>query len=85
MVCGVREIVVYPLPSQLQESFIVPCVFRRTVWGIRKLIVKELASDMDIPQVNALEALVLDSVSDDEVMSRFLELPPVKALQYFWR
>ena len=38
---------------------------------------------MDIPQVNALEALVLNSVSDDEVMSRFLELPPVKALQFF--
>ena len=38
---------------------------------------------MDIPQINALKALALASVSYGEVMSRLLELPPVKALQFY--
>ena len=54
VICGVREIAVYPSPAQLQDSFRVPCVFRRTVWGIRKLTVKEVASAMGPPQGNAL-------------------------------
>ena len=37
---------------------------------------------MDIPKVNSLESLVLASVSNDDVMSRFLALPPVKSLQF---
>ena len=37
---------------------------------------------MDIPQVNSSEALALASDSDVEVMSRFLALTPVKALQF---
>ena len=36
---------------------------------------------MDIPQGNNLEASVLASNSDNEVISRILEIPPVKALQ----
>ena len=43
---------------------------------MRKLTVKEVAPDMDNPQGNALEALVLDSVSDDKLISRILALPP---------
>ena len=39
-------------------------------WGIIKLTVKEVASAMDLPQGNALEALVLASVSDDKVLIR---------------
>ena len=66
----------------MQESLIVLCVFRSTVWVIRKLTLKEVASSIDIPQGNTLEALVLASLSDDDVMSRLLELPLVKALQF---
>ena len=58
VVCGVRENAVYPSPAQLQDSFRVPCVFRNMGWGIIKLTVKEVASAMDTPQGNALEALV---------------------------
>ena len=39
-------------------------------------------SVMDAPQESDSEELVLDSYSDGEVMSRFLVLPPVKALQF---
>ena len=39
-------------------------------------------SVMDAPQEIDSEELVLDSYSDGEVMSRFLVLPPVKALQF---
>ena len=77
-----REIAVYPSPAQLQDSFRLPCVLRSTGWGIRKLTVNEVASAMGLPQGNALETLVLASVSDDKVISRLLELPPVKALQF---
>ena len=82
MFCGVREIAVYPSTAQLQESFRAPCVFISTGWGIRKLTVKEVASDMDNPQGNYLEALVLASVSNDEVISRLLALPPLKEIQF---
>ena len=82
VIYGVREIEVYLSPAQLQDSFRVPCVFINTGWGIRKLTVKEVAPAMDNPQGNALEALVLDSVSDDKLISRILALPPVKALQF---
>ena len=54
MIYGVREIAVYPYPAQLQDIVRVPCVFRKTVWGIRKLTVKEVESAMDTPQGNAL-------------------------------
>ena len=37
---------------------------------------------MGLPQGNDLEELILASVSDDEVISRLLDLPPVKALQF---
>ena len=37
---------------------------------------------MDLTQVNYSEELVLDSASDGEVMSRFLAIPLVKALQF---
>ena len=52
-VCGIKEIVVYPLPVQLQDSFRVLCLFSSTIWGIRNLTVKELESAMDKPQENA--------------------------------
>ena len=76
------EIAAYQSPTQLQYSFRVPCVLKSTGWGIRKLTVKELASAMDLTQVNYSEELVLDSASDGEVMSRFLAIPLVKALQF---
>ena len=56
------------------------CVFVSTVWVIRKLTVKWLVSTTDIPQGNASESWALDSVSYGEVISRFLDIPPVKAL-----
>ena len=37
---------------------------------------------MYLPQVNYSEALVLASVSDGEVMSRFLAIPQMKAIQF---
>ena len=37
---------------------------------------------MDLPQGNDSEVLALASVSDGKMMSRFLALPPVKALQF---
>ena len=37
---------------------------------------------MDLSQLNSLEALVSDSVSDDMVIIRLLVLSPVKALQF---
>ena len=37
---------------------------------------------MYLPQGNALEASVLASVSYGEVMIRFLDFPPVKAIQF---
>ena len=43
----------------MQDSFRVPRVFQSTGWGMRKITVKELASAMDIPQVNASEAFSL--------------------------
>ena len=43
---------------------------------------KDVASDMDLPQGNTLEALVSASVSDDKVISSLLAIPPVKALQF---
>ena len=52
VICGLREIGVYLSPAQFQDSFRVPCVFRNTGWGIRKLTVKEVASAMDLPQGN---------------------------------
>ena len=73
---------VYPQPAHLQDSFRVPCVFRSTVWGIRKLTVKELVSTIDPPQGNAPEELALASAADGELMSSFLALPPVKSLQF---
>ena len=39
---------------------------------------------MVLPQRNASELLALASVSDGEVMSRFLALPPVKSLSFGW-
>ena len=81
-VCGVREIVVYPPPSKLQDSFRVPCVFRSMVWSIRNITVKELESTTDLTQENISEVLALDSVSYGDVMSRLLLLPPVKELQF---
>ena len=76
------EIAVYPSPAQLQDSFRVPRVFLSTVWGIKKITVNELVSYMYLPQGNALEASVLASVSYGEVMIRFLDFPPVKAIQF---
>ena len=58
------------------------CVFLRKGWDIRNLTVKEVEPAMDLPRGYASESLVLDSVSDGEVMSRFLSLPPVKEPQF---
>ena len=74
MVCGVSEIVAYPLPDQLQDSFRVPCAFQSIGWNIRKVAVKGLSSAMDLPQENSSEALVFDSVSDGEGVDRFYNL-----------
>ena len=71
-----------PIACPIADIFIVPCVFRSTGWGISNLTLKELASALNLPQVNASELLVLASVSDGEVMSRLLALLPVKALQF---
>ena len=53
VVCGVREITVYPFSDQFQDSFIAPCVFISTGWGIRKLALNEVASDTEPPQGNS--------------------------------
>ena len=81
-VFGVGGIVVYPFPDQFQDSFVMPCAFRSKGWVIRNLTVKYLASDMELSQGNASEALALASDSYDEVLSRFLALPLFKALQF---
>ena len=43
-----REIAVYPSPAQLQYSPRVTFIFRSTVWGIRKMKLREVVSAVDL-------------------------------------
>ena len=73
----VREISTHPSPSKLQEKFRVPCVCRRTSWGVRRL-----AGAMDLTPGPIVEAFSRAIEQSKVLLTSLLKLPPVKALKF---
>ena len=78
----VSEISTHPSSSQLQEKFRVPCAFRSTVWGVRRLTTGEIVGEMDLPPGQIVEAFSRAVEQSKVLLTSFLNLPPVEDLQF---
>ena len=80
----VRYIYTHPSPSQLQKRSRVPCVLRSTGWGMRRLTTEEIAGAMGLPPRPIVEAFSRAAKKSKELLTYFLMLTPVKALQFYF-
>ena len=78
----VREISTQTPPLQLQEIFIVPCLFYSTGWGVRSISTGGVVGAMDFPPVQIIEAFSKAADQSKVWMTYFLKLPPVKIFQF---
>ena len=78
---GCLEINIYHSPAQLTKLFRVPCVFKSSGWGLRKLQPEEIGSAMDLPP-GILSSFAHSIRNGSFTLHDFLCLPPVKSLQF---
>ena len=59
-----------------------PCVFRSTGWGVRRLTTEEILGAMDLPSGTILEAFSRTAEQSKALLTYFLKLTPIKYLQF---
>ena len=79
---NIRNIFTHPLPSQLQEKFVVPFVLWSTGWGVQSLTIGEMAGAMDLPSGPIVKAFLRAADKSKVMLTSFLRLTPVKDLQF---